>query len=172
MLDEWGLLTGRTCTREEAHSLGLWHRTAHVWIAGPNRTLLLQKRSPDKDAYPGCWDISSAGHLDAGEEPLPGALRELREELGLDASPEMLEMIGTVKSDRESFPRGKRFIDREFAHVFLMKVPSLPALTLQKTEVAEVKWFPAGECLRAAEENDPAFCLLPGEVRLVSSALS
>jgi isopentenyldiphosphate isomerase len=27
--------------------------------------VLLQKRSPDKDSYPGCLDISCAGHIPA-----------------------------------------------------------------------------------------------------------
>ena len=49
--------------------------------------LLLQKRSQQKDSYPGCYDISSAGHSPAGVDFIPSALRELKEELGLDARP-------------------------------------------------------------------------------------
>ena len=47
--------------------------------------LLLQKRSENKDAFPGCYDISSAGHLPAGQDYLSSALRELEEELGIKA---------------------------------------------------------------------------------------
>ena len=171
VLDENGVLTGEVCTREQAHTLGLWHRTAHVWIARPSSFLLLQKRSATKESYPGCWDISSAGHLDAGEEPLHGAVRELKEELGISVTGSRLRPVGVLRSERFSEPRGIRFIDREFAHIFLWETDSLPALCLQREEVTEVRWFPAARCLRAAGENDPAFCLIAEEVRLVCSAL-
>ena len=37
----------------------------------------------EKESFPGMYDTSSAGHIPAGEEPLPSALRELSEELGM-----------------------------------------------------------------------------------------
>lgn len=45
--------------------------------------VLLQKRSAVKDSNAGCYDISSAGHVAAGDEYLTTAVRELKEELGL-----------------------------------------------------------------------------------------
>ena len=44
--------------------------------------------------YPGCYDISSAGHVQAGDEFLPSAVRELKEELGIEAREEDLEFAG------------------------------------------------------------------------------
>ena len=69
--DEAGRVTGQVKARTLVHRDGDLHGTAHVWLArfgdaGPE--LLLQLRSRDKDAYPGCWDISSAGHLPAGSK--------------------------------------------------------------------------------------------------------
>ena len=171
VLDEKGVLTGEVCTREQAHTLGLWHRTSHVWIARPPSMLLLQKRSPLKESYPGCWDISSAGHLDAGEEPLQGAERELKEELGISVPGSRLRPIGVLRSERITFPRGMRFIDREYAHIFLLETDILPLLSLQQEEVSGVHWFPAWQCLRAAEENDPSFCLIKEEILMVCSAM-
>ena len=69
VVDETGAPTGETVERAEAHREGVRHRTAHVWIAR-NRNgriqLLLQKRCMQKDSFPGCYDISSAGHIPAG----------------------------------------------------------------------------------------------------------
>ena len=79
--DDAGLPTGETVSREEAHRLGIRHRTAHVWIVrrrGGSVQVLLQRRSLNKDSFPGQWDTSSAGHIPAGDEPLESALRELR----------------------------------------------------------------------------------------------
>ena len=72
----------------------------------------MQKRSLLKESYPGCWDISSAGHLDAGEEPLQGAVRELKEELGITVPGSGLRPVGVLRSERITAPRGAPFLDR------------------------------------------------------------
>lgn len=90
IVDEAGTPTGEIVSRAEAHEQGILHRTAHVWIVRERngRTeVLLQKRSENKDSFPGMYDTSSAGHIPAGDEPLPSALRELKEELGVTAAP-------------------------------------------------------------------------------------
>ena len=95
LVDENGEPTGERVTREEAHAKGLRHRTAHVWLArrlGNRVQILLQKRSENKDSHPGCYDISSAGHIPAGVDFIPSALRELKEELGYTARPEQLTL--------------------------------------------------------------------------------
>ena len=75
--------TGETMTRGETHALKRWHRSVHVWLVDPALGLLaLQKRSPNKDTFPGRWDISAAGHIESGDESRPTAVRELAEELG------------------------------------------------------------------------------------------
>ena len=48
--------------------------------------VFLQKRSMKKDTFPGAWDSSASGHLDSGEEYAACALRELREEIGLNVA--------------------------------------------------------------------------------------
>ena len=97
IVDENGFPTGETVERKKAHTLGIRHRTSHVWIArikDGKLQVLLQKRSDQKDSYPGCYDISSAGHIPAGVDFIPSALRELKEELGVDAAPEQLHLCG------------------------------------------------------------------------------
>ena len=58
--------------------------------------VLFQKRSMNKDSFPGKFDTSSAGRIQAGDEPLESALRELGEELGIQATPEQLVFAGTI----------------------------------------------------------------------------
>ena len=70
IVDENGLPTGKTVSREEAHQMGIPHRTSHVWIFRLSETgydILLQKRSEEKDSFPGIFDTSSAGHIPAGD---------------------------------------------------------------------------------------------------------
>lgn len=75
-------VTGRE-TRAQVHRLGLNHRAVHVLVFNRRGELFLQKRSLKKDTFPGAWDSSASGHLDAGEEYDACAVRELREEIGL-----------------------------------------------------------------------------------------
>jgi isopentenyldiphosphate isomerase len=69
--------------RREVHRLGLKHRAVHVLIFNRRGEIFLQKRSMQKDCFPGAWDSSAAGHLDVGEQYDACALREVREELGI-----------------------------------------------------------------------------------------
>ena len=97
IIDKNGNLTGETVDREYAHLNGIWHRTSHLWLVRkPNDTvqILLQKRSEDKSSFPGCYDISSAGHIPAGVDFRESAIRELKEELGIDASESDLIFCG------------------------------------------------------------------------------
>ena len=57
-----------------------------VWVVNSLGDFLLTLRSPEKEASPGCWE-NSGGAVVAGETSLQGALRELGEETGIQASP-------------------------------------------------------------------------------------
>src|SRR5271156_2765821 len=73
-------------SRGEVHRLGLKHRAVHVLVFNGRGEVFLQKRSMQKDTFPGAWDSSASGHLDSGEDYDACAARELREELGLTVS--------------------------------------------------------------------------------------
>ncbi len=173
--NEDGSLTGMTRERAAAHETGALHGTSHVWIArqtpeGPK--LLLQKRSEDKDSFPGCYDISSAGHLPAGSDFLPSALRELHEELGINARAEDLLPIGVHRGDYTGSFYGRNYHNREYSKVYLYRKPvRIEDLTLQKGEVDSVRWFPLSEVLKAAHTQNPDFCLQEDEVQMVADAL-
>ena len=86
IVDENGQPTGEMIDRDTAHAKGVLHRTSHVWLARRKKgkvQILLQKRAKHKSSFPGCYDISSAGHIPAGCGFEESAIRELQEELGL-----------------------------------------------------------------------------------------
>lgn len=57
--------------RSHVHRDGDYHRAVHVWIfAESTQELLVQRRADNKDSWPGLWDISSAGHISAGDSSL------------------------------------------------------------------------------------------------------
>ncbi len=83
VLDKNGNKTGEVATRDEVHKNGLWHRSIAVAILNEKDEILLQQRSHNKKKNPDMWDISVAGHIDAGESVLVAAMRETAEELGI-----------------------------------------------------------------------------------------
>ena len=116
IIDEKGNPTGETVTRDQAHAEGIPHRTAHIWIIRQKDgrvQVLLQKRSQNKDSFPGKFDTSSAGHIQAGDEPLESAIRELHEELGIQATPAQLQFAGTFPISFAKEFHGKLFRDEE-----------------------------------------------------------
>jgi isopentenyldiphosphate isomerase len=137
ILDQTGRPTGEVLAKSEAHRLGLWHRCFHCWICGSDAAghyLLLQRRAPTKDTWPGYLDITAAGHLSAGEETLDG-LREIEEELGLKVKAERLIPLGTIRIEQR-LPAG---CDREFHEVFLLHDDTPPEnLRLQREEVESI----------------------------------
>ena len=126
LVDNEGMPTGEIVSREEAHRLGLPHRTTHTWVIrrkDGQRQALVQKRSDSKDSWPGRYDTSSAGHIPAGAEPLDSALRELEEELGIRAEPEQLHEAGSFRIRYEKMFHGSLFRDNEFTRVFVYREP-------------------------------------------------
>ena len=91
--------------RSEVHRLGLRHRAIHLLVFNAKGELFLQKRSMKKDCFPGTWDSSVSGHVDAGEEYGACALREPREEIGLElaAVPQRLFKIDACEATAQEF---------------------------------------------------------------------
>ena len=134
-----GVQTGRSLSREAIHKNGTWHRTVHVWVVDEKgRRVLLQKRAAQKDAHPGMWDVSCAGHIESGHTSLRTAVRELEEELGLAVKAENLHRLCTIPSQFKL--QDGRFVDNELVDVYLLKKEvACSDLALQAAEVETVQ---------------------------------
>lgn len=168
-----GETTGRVRARFMMHRDGMLHGTSHVWIVRPNEKsgldLLLQKRSQEKDAYPGCYDISSAGHIPAGCDYLESAVRELYEELGILAKPEELDYIGLHEEAEQDVFYGRPFCNHEISRVYgYTKRVEEKHLVLQKEEVESVCWMDYEECLKGMEDGTLVNCLNRKELEMLA----
>lgn len=140
VLDENGNKTGKTKLRSEVHRDGDWHKGVHIWIINDNGEVLLQRRSAAKDSNPNMLDISSAGHLSAGDDSLNTAIKELKEELDLDVKKEDLLFIKTIKRSRRYT---NTFINNEFDDLYIVRTnKKVKEMKLQKEEVSEVFYVP------------------------------
>ena len=120
--------------RREVHARNLLHRAVHVLIHDHDGHLFLQRRSPLKDTFPGCWDSSCSGHLDAGEDYETSARRELLEELGFSSATFPLRPVVLLEAGGET--------GHEFIQVYLLGPTSGPFL-LNPEEITEGRWVAA-----------------------------
>ncbi len=171
IVDEHGNPTGETVDRETAHAAGIRHRTSHVWILRRRDSgveVLLQKRSEQKDSYPGCYDISSAGHIPAGIGFVESALRELKEELGISADSRDLIYCGQRTIRWDDVFHGKPFHDWQVSNVYCLWHDAEPEeLTLQKEEVSGVLWMNLSECIHLVQTNGFPNCIVTEELLML-----
>jgi len=176
VIDMDGNKTGAIKERGVVHREGALHATSHIWIARENEKsgydILLQKRSTCKDSHPGCYDISSAGHIGAGDEALKSALRELEEELGIKAKSEELLEFGVQYKNYEGEFYGKPFRDNQRSILYLYKEPiNMEELVLQESEIESVIWIDYQEALEAIRKNTIKHCIYEEEFLKVGKAL-
>ncbi|MGK0253828.1 MAG: isopentenyl-diphosphate delta-isomerase [Mariniflexile sp.] len=129
--------TGNSELKSVIHQKGHYHHTAHIWFYTLDGQVLLSQRSAKKIICPLMWDVSVAGHIDAGETPKQAAIRETKEEIGLTLPEKELQYIGVFKCF-QTYHTG--IIDNEFHNTFIaeLKVP-LSKLSLQVEEVEAIK---------------------------------
>lgn len=153
IIDDDGNLTGRILPRSVVHKTGLRHRTVHIWICNAKGDLLLQRRALVKESFPGLWDISAAGHISAGDTSIKAAVRELKEELGIDARENEFRFVFTIKGLYENHAAG--FYDHELSDVYLLTKEITPAdCKLAPEETMAVQWYTLQD-LKMALENTP-----------------
>lgn len=82
--------TVATVSRQEMRGRRLPHRAVYILVFNRRGELFVHLRTLTKDVYPGYWDVAIGGVLAAGESFDQGAVREGREELGVDLKTEPL----------------------------------------------------------------------------------
>ncbi len=166
VLDENGNLTGEKMERGKVHELGIWHRCVHIWIINSKGELLLQKcaKKPQKNLG-GLWDVSAAGHVEAGETVEEAALKELREELGLEIPFEEFILLKELKI---SVSMGDRGFKNHFDVVFLIKKDlDTTKLNLQEEEVEKVEFVHWRKVRERFLNNDPTLAIRNQEFEIL-----
>ena len=150
IVDKKGNFTGQVMDKEEAHDKNLLHNEVGIFIINDESKVLLQKRSANKRFSPNKWGLC-AGHVDAYESLETAALREIKEEVGLDLS--LKELI----------PYGEREINISdsnshiayFYYVICNK--KAEEFVIQEEELSEVKWFNIGEIIIMIKDGKTSF---------------
>lgn len=115
--------------RGKRFKTGEYHLVVHVWIMNDKGEYLIQKRQAWKHGFPNMWEGSAGGSVIASESSKEAALREVKEEIGIDLEENNLERIFSIK-----FKHG-------FDDIWFIKQNiDINDVVLQHEEVAEVKW--------------------------------
>ena len=142
LYDENRIPLGRTAERHAPKGPGEHRIVVHVCVFDSRGRLLIQKRTLEKRIWPGLWDVTVGGGVDAGETSRQGAVREVGEELGYD-----LDLIGLRPAVTVNFEGG-------FDDFFVVtRDLDLGDLRLQKEEVSDVRWATLEETLAMLENG-------------------
>jgi isopentenyldiphosphate isomerase len=133
--------------RDVVHERGLWHKSAQVFVFDAAARLLVQRRAAHKDLYAELWDYSVGEHLQPGETFQQGALRGLREELGI----EQAELV-PLGSERYTEIVTDDHADREIQQAF--RCTYAGEVRLDPLEVDEVRYIDIDD-LRGWLEDAP-----------------
>ena len=142
IVDESGNRTGLVAPRGSELSPGEFFPVVHVWIRDEFGNYLIQQRAFHRPSDPGVWAVT-AGYVLEGEDSLPGAIREVEEELGIQLSPSHLKRF-----DRHALEN--RLEDIWLADISRSSM-STPALG---PEVADWKWVSKVELEQMVSRND------------------
>ena len=128
--------TGRTHIRGQEIPEGCFHLVVHVWIRNSRGEYLISQRSANRIMFPLMWECVGGSVL-AGEHSLSAAVREVKEEVGIDLSPETGRILTTKI---RSIINGKTF--RDLVDIWLFDYDGDVDLGNATTdEVAQVKWM-------------------------------
>lgn len=165
VLTEDGDRTGIQETRGEVHRDGAWHGSVHIWII-ENGQVLLQKRSKNKDLYPGRFDAACTGHTDAYESPLEAARRELFEELSLKVEARDLKLLFVQKTRVKE----GNFVSNEVNYVYRMtRQTNRTEPKPNREEIDKLVWVDCDELKKQLSKKNDAYCFESEEYERVLS---
>ena len=127
---------GKDHIRGEQLPIDGYHLVVHVWIRNSKGEYLISQRSANRPTFPLVWECVD-GSVVKGEDSLQGALREVKEEVGVDLLPEKGQVI---LSDMKKIEFGK--VVNKIVDVWLFEYDGEVDLSNATTdEVAQVAWM-------------------------------
>lgn len=122
----------------------MMHKEIYVFILNNKNQILLQKRSKNKRHYPNMWALCT-GHVEENETFEKPALRELKEELGINVK--KLYSFANSKFDI--------YKDNAITKYYYVKCDfKARDFVIQKTELSQVKWYDIEEIISMIKCNN------------------
>ena len=119
----------------------LIHRAVYILIFNDKDQVLWQKRSETKDVGPGEWVTSASGHVMTGDDYEETAIREVKEELGIDVP--SLTFLGKFLF---RYPN-----ENEYSAIF--KASSNGPFNYNRDEISDIRFMTIGDILKEEKEK-------------------
>ena len=147
LYDENRQIIGEHIRGEELPDNG-YHLVVHIWIRNSKGQFLIAQRSASRKQNPLMWECHGGSVL-KGETSLQGALREVKEEVGIDL---VADNGKIVFSKIRGFINSHKFND--IMDVWLFEYDGEVDLTLATTdEVAQTIWLYPNEVMELHEQG-------------------
>lgn len=135
-------------SRAIVHQRGLQHRGVHVFLFTDDGKMLIQKRSADRAASPSLLDCSISEHVKAGESYHDGAVRGMREELGVEG----IEIERLTK-----FRMNYGVNDNEISELY-QGVVNPELVQFDPVEIESVMYLSMDELRRMLQDDSQSLC--------------
>jgi len=129
------VLTGETHIRGNKLPPERYHLVVHVWIRNSRGEWLISQRAASRPTFPLMWECVG-GSVTAGEDSLTGAIREAKEEVGVDLDPAQGKLVNSTIRDH--------FQDIKDVWVFLYD-GDIDLRRATTDEVADMRWMTVEE---------------------------
>ena len=127
--------------RGESIPEGCYVLSVSIFTVNEKGEILLTLRAPEKPNFPNVWEITAGGAL-AGESGIDAAVRELREETGLKAAKEEMQLLRVIREP-------SAFVE---CYLYRTTLP-VSAVVLQEGETVDYRWVRASELLSLSKEE-------------------
>lgn len=142
-------LTGKEHIRGEKLPENMYHLVVHVWIKNSKGQYLISQRSANRPTFPLMWECVGGSVL-KGESSIDGAIREAKEEVGVELLPDNGKLIF---SKNRKIIDGKRFND--ILDVWLFQYDGDATLNNATTdEVKQIVWMDKNQILDLLKQNE------------------
>ncbi len=142
------------CSRKEAHSRGLRHRSVMFFVLSPDGRIMVTERSKNKDFFPGYRSVVMGGHVKAGDSYDEALKREVKEEIG-------------TFGDYKEIGRFTKDIPEETENVRLYTVTVDPdKIRLAEDEFADGEFMSLDQVLKEVESCDDFLPETPQVIRM------
>lgn len=152
VVDDNGNFTGEVLDRKTIHVLKLPHWEVVVFIINKKGEMLLQKRSANKKFNPNKW-APLAGAVIASETIEDGALREIKEELGIEVDRKKLKVLAENVNLTRFFYIYCDMLEKDFV--------------IQKEELSDVKWFAIDDVINMIKNSDDTITIKENRLYLI-----